>query len=321
MPGQKLQKLTIEALQTPYSEQNPQMADLVAILRRIGTDFGEFSVLIYNYTLRQLTLERDILNVAQAMLRKFSTLSGVHCFEGLPPPFERFLSFRRTPDREANALGRRKGFPSYSWTGWKSGFAYGQFLLETNRKSRYVEADHLSVQFDQCRLRCWIIWYCKFKDGSIYRIDDRGGLTKSLPPKLKDTQPGIRYHFQQISVAGSDLNFGINPVADYPPFLFWTICINLRIGERAEPGVYNNYNVVGGGGKSCGRITMDVGIIVLETSTVEFAIIAVYWDGFYALPLNWENGVAERQGTAKLNRWAFLHSLAPGPRWKPIVLG
>jgi hypothetical protein len=96
--------------------------------------FNDFSIIVRYYTVRKLSFQSDILRAAQGMLRKYSTLSGLQCFEGLPAPLDRSLLFNKS-SVNSEVYGRRKGFPSYSWTGWKSVPEY----------SDYLEAEELSI--------------------------------------------------------------------------------------------------------------------------------------------------------------------------------
>jgi hypothetical protein len=50
--------------------------------------FTNFSILIRYYMSRNLSFQNDVLRPAQGMLRKFSILAEVHCFEGLPPSLD-----------------------------------------------------------------------------------------------------------------------------------------------------------------------------------------------------------------------------------------
>ena len=284
--------------------------------------FQTFSTILMYYMLRKLSYESDILRAAQGMFRKFSVLSGLHCFEGLPPPLERSLLFEKSSyftNPGLNNFGRREGCPSYSWTGWKSSSVYSHFLEVSDICNDKAVDDNSQTNSGLCG---WIIWHCKLEDGNLYRISNTGRLRKSLLPKPEDSKRNARRKFQGIQVAVSDIEFGIVSASSYPFLLFWTICINLCLkrGSRAKgflPGLVN-YDAMDKFGKSCGKVKMDT--IVPEMAEGKFALLAVTDDNFWALMLVWKDGVAERRGIVQLSKSVLDRCLPPGPRWKAITL-
>jgi hypothetical protein len=284
--------------------------------------FQSFSTILMYYMLRKLSYETDILRAAQGMLRKFSVLSGLHCFEGLPPPLERSLLFEMSSyftNPELNNFGRREGFPSYSWTGWKSPSVYSHFLEVSDICNDNAVDDNSQTN---SVLRSWIIWHCKLEDGNLYRISNTGRLHKSLLPELEDSKRNARRKFQGIQVAASDIEFGIISDSSYPFLLFWTICINLGLTResRAKGFVSGivNYHAMDRCGKSCGTVKMDT--IVPEMAEGKFVLLAATDDNFWALMLVWKDGVAERRGIVQLSKSVLDRCLPPGPRWKAITL-
>ena len=85
--------------------------------------FSDFATLILYYSTRVLSHDSDILRGAQGMLRRYTALNKTTMIEGLPYPLDQSLLFLTVPDapHPMKYLGlRRKNFPSYSWTGWRS---------------------------------------------------------------------------------------------------------------------------------------------------------------------------------------------------------
>ncbi|KAE9379659.1 HET-domain-containing protein [Stipitochalara longipes BDJ] len=286
-------------------------------------DFDDFSILLMYYMLRKLSFQNDVLRAAQGMLRKFSVRSGVHCFEGLPPPLERSLLFQISPyllEEGFGSLGRQGGFPSYSWTGWKSPSAYDGYIEGSKVYiDKNVEDNSESIKY----LGGWIIWHCKLEDGKLFRITETGRLRKSLLLKPEDTIQNSRTGFQKIPIAVSDVDFSNLPSLSYPLLLFWTLCINLRLlralPEQGHPHGLVNYLAIDKFGKSCGKVEMDTAIP--ESEYGKFALLAATEDAFWALMLVWKDGIAERRGVVKLSNSVLDGCLMPGPRWKAIVLG
>lgn len=134
-----------------------------AILKFELVKFFELSIIPAYYMSKQLSFESDVLRAAQGILRKFSALSGLHCFEGLPPPLDQPLLFATCKRPLPRVFGRRRGFPRYLWTGWKSTPYYG---------------------IADGTLQRWVIWFCKLKDGQTYRLSETGRLRKSFSAKI-----------------------------------------------------------------------------------------------------------------------------------------
>lgn len=90
------------------------------IFSKEKADFEDLRLMIMDYTTRDMTFSRDVLRASQGMLRKYSILTGVHCFEGMPSPFEQSFQFQVNDEGPSKAkFGRREWPPSYSWTGWQ----------------------------------------------------------------------------------------------------------------------------------------------------------------------------------------------------------
>jgi hypothetical protein len=246
----------------------------------------------------------------------------LHCFEGLPSPLDRSLLFRNSSTSSDSVLGRREGFPSYSWTGWKSECVYDHDL-ETIRpipNDKFVEDN--PAESDSA-LRGWIIWHCRLEDGNLFRITETGRLRQSLLLKPEDSKCKARRRFQEISVSVNDIEFEIPLASSYPLLLFWTICISLQLKRksqrRRQPIGLVDYQAMDKYGKHCGVVEMDTAVPEMRES--KFALLAADHDGFWALLLMWKDGVAERRGVAQLSKHIIDRCLPPGPRWKAIVLG
>ena len=311
-----------EALNWPKKPLHDQYSAIGSlqyeIFRGPKASFQEFSIMLTYYLVRKLSFQSDILRAAQGLLRKFSALSGLQCFEGLPPPLDRSLLFGKS----SQVFGRREGFPSYSWTGWKSVSDYDYSLETRDGISNDKNIEDNSAEFNS-GLRSWIIWHCRLEDGNLCRISDTGRLRKSLLLKPEDSKCKVRRYFQEIVVSVSDVDFGTVRASSYPLLLFWTICINLRLKRAPQAHGSSvglvNYRAMDKYGESCGLVNMDT--TVPEIGEGKFALLAATDDSFWALMLMWEDGVAERRGVAKLSKDVIDGCLPPGPRWKAVVLG
>ncbi|MCJ1307672.1 hypothetical protein MMC25_001320 [Agyrium rufum] len=321
------QGLVSERLNPPGREL--QLIDAIGsvyfiIFAEHGDRFKDYSTFLMYYTSRKLTYQSDILRAAQGMLQKFTRLSGLHCFEGLASPLDRSLLFERQSAPISHDFGRREGFPSYSWTGWKHASVYNPSIdtVKAVLKNGVVNEE---ASNSSGILRAWIIWYCRLDDGKSYRIDDTGRLRKSLLPTIEDGQSKSAQSLRQIPVSVSDAEFGVTWTNSYSPLLFWTVCVNLRIeSERVREYPENNKDIADlmiydKYGESCGTGSADT--LSFHSGQMKFALIAAIGQRFWALMLEWTDGIAKRRGIAGLSKDVLNGCLSPGPRWRAIVLG
>lgn len=166
---------------------------------------------------RNLSFQNDVLRAAQGMLRKFSILAEVHCFEGLPPSLDLSLLFSCLPRPVSQAFGRREGFPSYAWTGWMCAPWYGNETMNSMRDDKLANENRSGPHSG---LRGWITWHCRLEDGKSFRIDNVGRLRKSPYPKAEDCQSKGPRAFQQMPVSVSDVDFSVLRTKPYPLLLF-----------------------------------------------------------------------------------------------------
>jgi hypothetical protein len=269
--------------------------------------FIEFSIILQYYMSKQLSFESDVLRAAQGMLRKFSSLSGLHCFEGLPSPLDQSMLFATSQMPISRAFGRRYDFPSYSWAGWKSNPCYDYSVISEN-------------------LQRSILWFCKFKDGQTYRFSETGRLRKAPPPESENAINNTVKELKETPLTISDNDLYTVRAKSYPLLIFWTVVINLRLKPKSYiPGYLKghvNYEPIDRYGRNLdGEVQMDMASSADEMQVGKFAILASSNTKFWALLLKWENGVAERRGVVTLSKDVLEKCLDPGPRWRAIVLG
>jgi hypothetical protein len=311
----------------PASLYNEIFADEVK-----GADFFDFSMIVMYYTSRNLTFDRDILRAAQGMLRKYSILSDLHCFEGMCPPLDRSMLFEKTPRPLSKSFGRRKGLPSYSWSGWHHVVMWRQELenFEPETFTDDTLTDH-DLDPNDKNFRTWILWYCRVEDGRLYRISNRGRLRKAaILPTPELGRQNSRPSWQDLPVSVTDLNLRDIRPTTYPVLLFSTVVINLKLRRRLRDPAHHDlpdnlldFDVLTTYDDVCGLVDVDTPLSV-TTTEAQFALMAATGrDVFWALMLKWEEGIAERRGIVKLEmgKGGLSNALPPGPRWKMIVLG
>ena len=127
-------------------------------------NFSHYDAILGYYANRQLSFEGDAHRAIQGMLRKFSMLSGLRCFQGLPSPLSRSVLFSSSSAPYSRAFGRRPGFPSYSWTGWRYNPRYSTTVECARYKPRIpgeaILPDGRAGPEDSY-LSSWINWQCQ----------------------------------------------------------------------------------------------------------------------------------------------------------------
>jgi hypothetical protein len=289
-----------------------------------GTDFYDYSAIVMYYMCRNLTFSSDILRAAQGMLRKYSLLSGLHCFEGMTPPLDRSLLFHKLPRRHQEQNGRRAGFQSYAWTGWLHPVMY---TPELERFETFVTDFEADIPDGREGMRTWIDWHCRIEGGKLFRISNTGRLERTYAvPTADSAQLRSRKAFRDLPISISDLNIHSIRLTPYPLLIFWTICINLKLVPRDEPLHRDtptnliDFDAFDGLDRHCGTVDSDISLPVW-TSEGQFILVAADVDGFLALMVKWEDGITERKGVIRLSSHSINYPLPPGLRWKCIVLG
>ncbi|PYH77956.1 HET-domain-containing protein [Aspergillus uvarum CBS 121591] len=95
---------------------------------RSGT-FGQYSRMVEEYTSRHLTFESDAIRALEGLLHVFQLSFRSEFISGLPKSLLDVALLWR-PMRQ---LQRRRGFPSWSWTGWKGQVSYNKAMESANR--------------------------------------------------------------------------------------------------------------------------------------------------------------------------------------------
>lgn len=132
-------------LSGPEHDQPPGFKPVFP-LQRVGLSKGEIQNRIYEYAVRHLTYDTDILNAISGVLKTFSDIFGIASLCGIPIPLRptstgstslACATWTRWMGPNVNSLVvglgwrfrfftmddpqfvRRHGFPSWSWVGWK----------------------------------------------------------------------------------------------------------------------------------------------------------------------------------------------------------
>jgi len=279
-------------------------------------------MLLY-YTQRALTNQQDALRAMAGIIRRFSGKMKCRFLEGLPTAaFDMFILFRQYRSN----LHRRRGFPSYSWTGWRG----SQILPQYSHINEFLKNN------------TWIVWYKR----------SVGGITSLVwDPLANDSFP-----YQDLEYVGyrgrspfhcpCPLSFPTTrtlPTDDitlestawtYPILQFWTLSVYFNI--KITDSIGSRASIIDRFGNDCGALHLDgLEETTFFNSAGPFEIIALSKaagqatgrpeledapEDYNIMILEWSQGVAERRGIGWINQDSVTQSLPPGPAWKEIFL-
>ncbi|KAK3996584.1 heterokaryon incompatibility protein-domain-containing protein [Cladorrhinum sp. PSN332] len=306
---------------------------------------AEYMQTVQDYSARGLTHESDAYNALRGILRRFEFNMGCRFVAGLPSIYlEAFVSF----GAEKSSLRRRRGFPSYSWSGW-----VGQIQFST----RMLDRTRLGSGGDKFEALQWICWYvtndttmnldrCTLSDSPRDAFPMVPGI--SLPSSLP-TCPSVPGDLETEGAAST--------IPRYPKLAFWTLLVFLGLGSV---DFKSNGEITDENGRVCGHVLLDGhddtdffehhGIL----GKPALQLILLSFDHNWSYPLFQydkptihgdynldEEGAflvmcierlkgsdargkslhyAERRGVGLIAKRAVAHSFAPGPVWEQIIL-
>ncbi|KAK0645458.1 heterokaryon incompatibility protein-domain-containing protein [Cercophora newfieldiana] len=296
-------------------------------------DLEGYGALVYHYSRRAITNNSDALRAMAGLTRRFSESLGYPIFYGLPTGvFDAAILFRGEAP-----LGRRVGFPSYSWAGWIGPLEWAAYT-SYDAPTLYSVAT-LRPWLDK---RTWIVWYTRSPSGtydpiwdptiiSSATVDFQSYGKRSLFSCPKLSFPTTETVPRQIPPEKIKL-----PI-DYHLLQFWTVSCFFKIEATTM-------SLIGSNDRVCGTIRFDESeqISLLKPNALPREVIllsesqkscpsAGYEDpnhperwGFYNIMLlEWvgSDTVAERRGIGTLFKDSITEGFPPGPIWKEILLG
>ena len=272
------------------------------------------SIMMY-YTRRQLTYPTDILRACHGMLQKLANFCGQKVVEGLPTPLEQSLLFLRDPTNPSGQSGRRQGFPSYSWTGWKHTSTWDLPGQEGNAYPRWEDRGSLKGT--------WITWYKRSPNGKLHMINQRKSQEPLANKRPKIIREGSANNFQMfLSTAVTSQKLDQLPTLAYEILCFRTVSVFLKItnpdshGRRVAYGFEETW--------FC-EFRLDADDIDINT-VQRIALVIEYEDqnekGWWGILLKRTTGsLAERRGILRVPERIMNKTLPPGPIWTCIKLG
>jgi hypothetical protein len=307
----------------------------------LGVDPGnespakEFESFLLQFSRRKLTFQSDAMSAMAGITRRFSELPELQggFFEGLPrSSFDSSLLFSCA----SRSFRRRRGFPSYSWTGWIGPLKYD-----------FQEHDDRWNVKSWLGNYTWIAWFSTLPssssaptpvwdpaavDDALFSLPRYKGYPRSRKRPFQD-KSGLTYPIEESKVMPTPLPADIRAREDlqYPLLQFWTFAVFYPMSLRnAANGLTD---IVDEKGQRCGSMFLDgfhdldfvhtgspgkvFEFILLsryEDDDIDFKIFDVdgvyemamssqdVWNerlelGYYVMCIEWmAGGVAERRG-------------------------
>jgi hypothetical protein len=292
------------------------------------------------YTKRALSNQEDALRALAGITRRVSEKLGYQFIQGLPTgAWDAFITFKAND----TVLRRRRGFPSYSWSGWQ-----GEISIDlANRMNEWLTS------------RTWIVWYERSHLGvanplwdptanEMFPVDDEsyvgyrqrrlfqepmGSLSAgNIPRVLMSSSISTT-----CTIPTDNISFRFPPFK-YPILQFWTLAVYCKTEELDV--FTGKCNLVGQNGANYGSMVLDgfqettffdsggpFELILLS----EWGENALTWDAswdaserwqlYSVMLLEWSEGIAERRGIGQIWQSGLVKSFPPGPVWKEILLG
>ncbi|KAK1590359.1 heterokaryon incompatibility protein-domain-containing protein [Colletotrichum navitas] len=309
-------------------ESRTSMLHLAANLE---TPIYDFVAMLVYYTQRVLTDQNDVLRAVAGIIRRVSDKAKCLFFQGIPTAaFDAFLIFTGA----SNPLRRRRGFPSYTWAGWR-----GRILNTPAGVRLFVDINKWLLE------ETWIVWYKRSPSGAVSLVWD-----PSANEAFPFEDPGFegyrkRQQFQPpegllggISVSRThpteNLHYPL-PRLGYPLLQFWTLSLNFKL--RVKDIFVGVASIVARYGNVAGETRLDA---LDETSIhesegpFEFALLSGAWmwapspksgseslqPRYFVMLLEWDGPIAERRGIGWIDRSAVEEGFGPGPEWKEFIL-
>ncbi|KND88387.1 hypothetical protein TOPH_07027 [Tolypocladium ophioglossoides CBS 100239] len=317
----------LECCHNSLRSQEPSLsiASLLPYAIHLKDPLQDYAIMLLYYTERALTNQSDVLRAMAGITRRVSEKAKCRFLQGMPTgAWDVFMVFVANPW----LLHRRRGFPSYSWAGWR-----GRISLDTaipRKLNEWLER------------RTWIVWYKRNPSGVTNLVWDLSA-NENFPAhdesyvgyrRRHNFQPRVPLSFSTVRTAPTEHLSMPGTMPPYPLLQFWTLSAFYKLAD---------VNVLLGSctlrdrhGTKCGIMMLDgfeesplfdsagpFEVILLSESDESFQVTRSFdpWQCYNVMLLEWNQGVAERRGMGRLMQTAVNASFSPGPAWKEIMLG
>ncbi|KAF2998662.1 hypothetical protein E8E13_008078 [Curvularia kusanoi] len=202
-------------------------------------DWGD--ILMY-YSERTFSNQNDVQLAMAGITRRVSERMKCPFFQRLPTAtFDVFFLFHT----QSMILRKRRGFPSYTWTGW-----IGRVICDNSTETN-----------DWLRFHTWIIWYKRSSAGitnpiwDIVANDSFPAHDESVLGYRERSGFGVRHCIQSLRTTPSDNPISSRDPPDYPMLQFWTMALDFTISWSDV--MNGTAYVLDRSGIKCGKVAMD----------------------------------------------------------------
>ncbi|KAL2692455.1 hypothetical protein Neosp_002864 [[Neocosmospora] mangrovei] len=289
-------------------------SSLLTMAVHLDDPLDDYSSMLMYYTTRVLTDQNDVLRAMAGIIRRISDKTNLGFFQGLPTgALDCFVIFRC----HGCILRRRKGFPSYSWCGWRGRvginmpFKVNEWLTET-----------------------WIVWYKRSSSGVTSLIWDPESIPADDESRIgyrprNGFQSPVALDFPTTRTIPTDMPQLPRSMPSYPVLQFWTLAVYLKLSNvNVFTGICR---LEGESGVDCGEMSLD-GFEETDffSSQEIFEVILlspkyIGWSDpseprYNAMLVSCNEGLSERRGRGYIRQSMIKESFPSGPVWKEVVL-
>jgi len=303
-----------------------------------------YSSFVELYSSRRLTHLSDKLAAFSGMEATLRGPLAASFHYGLPDSyFDWALLWELKPKERSKGYEvdrkHREIFPSWSWSGWDGGVEW-----------RHPTTSGVLLHVHEWLVKhTWIIWYRGIEESHelVWKRSSKAGPSRPwdgyscVPDETDATDP----YGRSLASGRKPLNGKTVPQATPKEgcLHFWTYTAFFALSGTSFMDVHR-FDIVDFKGDWCGFVFPDETWVDAVGRTFEFVAISdakdfaleegvtwmyyipeerdqAEWYLYYALMIQWKEGVAERAGLAKIYKMAFESgSFEPGMQWKEITL-
>ena len=332
---------------TIYDDFPQEINNSVSVINGFGMPFiGEndpkpfttWADIVLNYSGRELTWESDTLKAAAGILNVQSSHFQCDMLAGMPTGvFDLAILFHHPWDY-GNTGCRRKGFPSWSWAGWR-------------RHTTFMKTENSPGEINRwLQTQTYIVWYKRETHASqpslVWSVHE--GLSDDITAYATQDS-GTPYG--RAESTKSDLGLNETPVSavevlhGYPLLQFWAYTVHFITLEHPSEDAWNNLErterIRGRGGELCGGVRInDYELLEGMKSPYECVLLSkeasyknifrerahnvfeeindkpIWWD----MLIVWDGPVAERRGLGFIYEDCLEYMTPAGKVWKEILL-
>ncbi|KJA19951.1 hypothetical protein HYPSUDRAFT_43853 [Hypholoma sublateritium FD-334 SS-4] len=300
--------------------------------------FKTYADVIQGYSARELTMESDTLNGAAGVLNVLSAHLKCDMLSGLPTGAFDLAVLFYDPWADGQTGIRKKGFPSWSWAGWK-------------RHSALMMRDSSPGEINRwLRTQTYIVWYKRdpHAPGPSLVWTAREGLTDDdIAYATRDAV----IPYGRAESTKSDLGFNETPLSavevlrGYPLLQFWAYTVQFTALEHPDERAWRLWErterIRGRGGELCGGLLVnDAKLLEGVEGPYEYILLskaASYGNEFgspvhnifedfnnkpiwWVMLIAWDGPVAERRGLGFVYEDCLEYTTPPGKAWNEILL-